>query len=289
MIRRVLAVTWLAVMLGLASHPTAQSAAGPRFEVASVKPSDPNAVGPFGKPPALPETRVVGDRYSASNHTLRDLVKVAYDFYFDFRIVGGPDWQTSRRFDIQAKAEDPAADMGAMRPMIRALLADRFKLRVHTETRELPIFALVVARDDGRLGANIKPSAADCSKPPQVPREDFLALLQAGRVPCAVTPMPTRVAGSTALRGNGASMADLAQFLWGPTGRIVHDRTGLSGLYDWEMTYDREVRSLPLSPSTSDSPALTTALQEQLGLKLESTRGPVEVLVIDSAALPEPD
>jgi uncharacterized protein (TIGR03435 family) len=286
--KRVLVVAWLALMPGLAAHPAGQSAGGTRFEVASVKPSDPNAVGPFGKPPALPETRVAGGRFSASNSTLRDLVKLAYDFWFDFRIDAGADWQTSRRFDIQAKAEDPAADMGAMRPMIRALLADRFKLKIHTETRELPIFVLVVARDDGRLGANIKPSTADCSNPPQVPREDFLALLQAGRVPCAVTPMPSRVAG-TAVRGNGASMAALAQFLWSPTGRIVHDRTGLSGLYDWEMTYDRGVTNLPLSPSTSDSPVLTTALQEQLGLKLESTRGPVEVLVIDSAALPEPD
>src|SRR5262245_39263090 len=91
-----LVATWLALMLGLASHPAAQSAAGPRFEVASVKPSDPNAVGPFGKPPALPMTRVVGGRFIASDVTLSFLVKSAYDFYFDFRIVGCPDWLTSR-------------------------------------------------------------------------------------------------------------------------------------------------------------------------------------------------
>ena len=290
--KRVVVVTWLAVMLGLVPHPAAQSAAGPTFEVASVKPSDPNAVGPFGGP-VLPTTMPpVGGRFIASTHTLRDLVKNAYDFWFDFRIVGGPDWQTSRRFDIQAKAEDPAADIGAMRPMLRALLADRFKLKVHTETREMPIFALVVARDDRRLGPNITPSTADCSNPAQIPRAEFMALLQAGRgVPCAIVPVPTRVAGSTALRANGASMAALAEFLWGPTGRVVHDRTGLSGLYDWQMTYDRAATLSPAqqSVSTSDSPVLTTALREQLGLKLESTRGPVEVLVIDSAALPEPD
>ena len=289
----------LTQILGLASHPAAQPAAGPRFEVASVKPSDPNAVGPFGKPPALPESRVAGGRYIASNHSLRDLVKVAYDFWFDFRIVVGPDWQTSRRFDIQAKAEDPAADMAAMRPMIRALLADRFKLKVHTETRELPIFALVVARNDGRLGANIKPSAADCSEAAKqlaaetIRKEGPGAVatrLQKGQgLPCEIMPVPARVAGSMTMRANGASMTALAQFLWGPTGRVVQDRTGLSGLYDWEMTFDRRVTQQPGPPSTSESPLLTTALREELGLKLESTRGLVEVLVIDSAALPEPD
>ncbi len=75
----------------------------------------------------------------------------------------------------------------------------------------------------------------------------------------------------------------------GLTGRIVQDRTRLSGLYDWEMTYDRGVRGVTSAPSTSDGPVLTTALQEQLGLKLEPTRGPVKVLVIDSATLPDPD
>jgi uncharacterized protein (TIGR03435 family) len=276
--KRVVVVTGLALMLGLASHPAAQSAAGPRFEVASVKPSNPNAVGPFGRP-ALPEIMPpVGGRFIASNVTLRDLVKYAYDFWFDFRIDVGPDWQTSRRFDIQAKAEDPAADRGT--------------LKVHTEMREMPIFALVVARDDRRLGPNITPSTADCSNPAQVSGADITALLQAGRgVPCAIMPAPTRVPGSMTTVANGASMAALADFLIGPTGRVVHDRTGLSGLYDWQMTYDRAATLSPAQQpgSTSESPVLTTALQEQLGLKLESTRGPVEVLVIDSAALPEPD
>ena len=104
-------------------------------------------------------------------------------------------------------------------------------------------------------------------------------------------PAPSRVAGSMTLRANGASMANFARFLTGPAGRMVHDRTGLSGLYDWEVTYDRGVTPpAALQPGNlPESPALTTALQEQLGLKLESARGPVEVLVIDSAALPEPN
>jgi uncharacterized protein (TIGR03435 family) len=97
------------------------------------------------------------------------------------------------------------------------------------------------------------------------------------------------------MRANGQSMAALARFLTPPMGRMVQDRTGLSGLYDWEMTFDsaamlraaQQPGSNP--PSPSDSPSLTTALQEQLGVKLESARGLVEVLVIDTAALPDPD
>jgi uncharacterized protein (TIGR03435 family) len=302
---RVVVVACLAVMLGLESHPAAQSPAGARFELVSVKPSNPDTAGPLGLPRTAPP---VGGRFIASNVTLRDLVRRAYGSFFDFQIDGGPNWQTSRRFDIQAKAEDAAADMNAMLPMIKALLAERFQLKVHAETREMPIYALVVARDDGRRGANITPSTADCSNAERELAEAktkggpgaVAALLQAGQgLPCAIMPVPVRVAGSMTMRANGASMAALAQFLTSATSRMVQDRTGLSGLYDWEMTYDRAVSvppaqppgsNLPLpTPPASDSPSLMTALQEQLGLKLESTRGPVEVLVIDSAALPEPD
>ena len=106
-------------------------------------------------------------------------------------------------------------------------------------------------------------------------------------LPCAIMPVPARVSGSTTMRANAASMADLARFLTPATGRVVQDRTGLSGLYDWEMTYDRGGRPVPTPPS--DSPSLMIALQEQLGLKLEAARRPVEILVIDSAALPQPD
>jgi uncharacterized protein (TIGR03435 family) len=281
--KRVVVVTWLALLLGVASHPAAQSAAKPRFEVASVKPS---AADPVGKPTFVPPAP---GRFTMLNVPLRTLVLMAYgELFDDYTIVGGPDWLNSRRFDVQAKAEDAGASRDAMVPMVKTLLEERFKLKVHTETREMPIFALILARDDRRLGANITPSTTDCSKPGPVSGADAMALLKAGRgVPCAIMPAPTTVAGSMTLRANGASMAALARFLGGTTRRVVNDRTGLSGLYDWEMTYDRSVMSPTAQPS--ESPVLTTALQEQLGLKLESTRGPVEVLVIDSAELPDPD
>ena len=288
-------VACLAVMFGLASHPAAQSPAAPAFEVASVKASNPEVASPGGMP--------VGGRFTVSNLTLRQLVLMAYDLP-DARLDGGPDWQTSRRFDIQAMAKDPVAGMTAMLPMLRTLLADRFKLKVHTERREMPIYALVVARDDGQLGPNITRSAADCSNAEQELAEasaragpgGVAALIQKGQgLPCAIMPVPARGTGMT-MRANGASMAGLASFLTPWTGRMVLDRTGLRGLYDWEMTFrvgggpqTAQEPGSTLPPATPPPAPVMIALQEQLGLKLESTRAPIEIVVIDSAALPEPD
>ena len=312
---RLIVVAYLAVMLGLAFHPAAQSLAGSTFEVASVKPSNPDAGGLRVPPP-------VAGRFTASNVALRDLVRIAYGL-FDFQIDGGPEWRTSSRFDIQARTEAPLAGIDAMRPMLKSLLADRFKLKVHSEMREMPIYALVVAGDSNQRGAKVTVSATDCPK-----AADDLAMGRAGPggvadrllagkgLPCAIMPvppplLPAQAADSMTVRGNSASMADLARFLTPHTGRTVQDRTGLSSRYDWEMTFGvvggvpvglapRPGSPLPpitpLKPPDAQQPGTTTplpsvmiALQEQLGLKLESTRGLVEILVIDSAALPEPD
>jgi len=190
-----------------------------------------------------------------------------------------------------------------MLPMVKTLLADRFKLRVHSEKRDMPIYALVVARSDGQPSPNITRSTANCSNAEQELAETTAkagpgatqGLLQKSQgLPCAIMPVPARVPGSTTMRANGASMAQLALYLTPATGRMVQDRTGLVGLYNWEMTYDRGVRPQTAqqpgsTPPTTPPPTVMIALQEQLGLKLESTRGLVEILVIDSAALPEPD
>jgi uncharacterized protein (TIGR03435 family) len=305
-------VVWLAVLLGFASYPAAQSPGRPAFEVVSVKPSNPAVAGPLDASPLPTIVPPVGGRFTALNVSLRFLISVAYGLH-DLQIDGGPEWQVSRRFNIQATAKEPAAGMDAMLPMIKTLLADRFRLKIHTDTRQLPIYALVVARDDGRLGAKITRSTTDCATAQAKGQElaetvgrqgptALADLLQSGQgLPCTIMPVPARgVAGGMTMRANGQSMAALAQFLTSATGRIVRDRTDLSGLYDWQITFDRVVmqrvvqptgvnlpQSTPLPPS--DSPSLMIALQEQLGLKLESTRGPVEVLVIDSAALPEPN
>src|SRR5688572_17480226 len=133
----------------------------PAFEVASVKPSSPNSSSSFGGfPMVMPAPN---GRLTATNVPLRLLVRMAYGVQ-DFQIDGGPSWQMSQRFDITAKAEDgSAATMQALLPMLKTLLADRFKLKVHTEKREMPVFALVVAREDGKLGPSLSPSTSDCS------------------------------------------------------------------------------------------------------------------------------
>jgi uncharacterized protein (TIGR03435 family) len=293
---RLASVATLVVTVGLASQPAAQSASGAAFEVVSIKPTNPDVPGPSMPP--------VGGRFTASGASLRSLVQLAYELP-DFRIDGGPEWQASRRFDIQAKASEPLVGLDAMRPMLKALLADRFHLKVHTEVRDLPIYALVVMRKDGQLAATVTPSSADCSTAAQDLARDTATdpgtvgvRLQAGQgLPCAIMPIPSRTPGSMTMRANAASMGDLARMLTPATGRVVEDRTGLSGRYDWEITFDRALRPRATPPSGSnqaaatlppDSPSVTTALQE-LGLKLEPTHGSVEILVIDSAALPTAD
>ena len=253
----------------------------------------------------------VGGRLTGSNLPLRLLIRMAYELQ-DFQIVGGPSWQMTSKFDVTAKAEAGTVNTTKdVLPMMRALLADRFKLKTHTEMREQSIYALVIARSDKKLGPDLKPSTADCSNAEAEMQKRVEALTKGGAgaaaafmprpgetVPCSI--MPTMGAGSFGMRGNGQSMVALIQLLTQTTGRIIQDKTGLTGLYDWELRFDPEILmqvarqagvNVPAGVTLpqSDSPSLLTALQEQLGLKLDSQRAPVEVLVIDSAALPEPD
>lgn len=311
-------VVCVAVALGIGhtsafAQATPTAAAPVRFEVASVKPSDPNASsGIFGSIPAMRPQGAGG--ISVSNMPLRLLVRMAYGVQ-DFQLVGGPSWQMSSKFDISAKApEGTTKATQDLLPMMKALLADRFKLKTHTETRELPTYALMVARSDGKLGPDIKPSSSDCSAADAQKRAEelakgggaaFLSALSKGEtIPCTIMPAinPSNPTAGFGLRGNGQAMSGLTQFLTQVTGRIVHDKTGLTGLYDFELRFDPQVLMAMLpqlglnisanataNAAASDSPALLTALQEQLGLKLDSQKGPVEVMVIDSAEMPEPD
>ena len=313
-------VVCVVVALGLegasALAQTTKPAAPVSFEVASVKPSDPNASGNvFG---AIPSMRPQGaGGIAVSNMPLRLLIRMAYGGLQDFQIVGGPSWQMTSKFDIAAKApEGTTIASPDMQSMMKTLLADRFKLKTHTETRELPIYALMIARSDGKLGPDIKPSSSDCSGTEMQKRAEELAkgggaavlsmMAKGETIPCmimpAINPSSPNPVNGFGLRGNGQAMKGLTQLLTQVTGRMVQDKTGLTGLYDFELRFDPQVLMAMLPqlginiPSVatanlpaSDSPALLTALQEQLGLKLEAQRGPVEVLVIDSAEMPQPD
>jgi uncharacterized protein (TIGR03435 family) len=305
------------IPLGAQQSSPPAAAVGPSFEVASVKLSNPgaNANPILGM---LPIIRPAGDRLTATNVPLRMLVRMAYGIQEDFRIDGGPAWQTSQRFDISAKAEDGyAGGMDGMAPMLKTLLVDRFKLKAHMETRDLPIQVLVIAREDGKLGGNLKPSTSDCSNAGAEQQKLVDALLKGGPAAAAallpkpgetrrcamspVLPASGSIAEGIGMRADGQPLSILTALLTQVTGKIVRDKTGLTGLYDWEMKFDPQAL-LQLASSTagitlpagvnlpeSNAPSLLTALREELGLKLESARGPVEVLVIDSAEMPTPD
>ena len=279
----------------------------PAFEVASVKPSSPNAGSPIGMiPMVMPGAN---GRFTATNVPLRLLVRMAYGVQ-DFQIDGGPSWQMSQRYDITAKAEEGfTGTPQSMVPLVKALLAHRFKLKLHSEMREMPVYALVVARDDGKLGPNLKPSTSDCSNAQAENQKLAEALVKGG--PAAIASMlpkpgetrrcammPSMDSGGFGMKADGQPLSAMVQLLIQATGRVVNDKTGLTGLYDWEIKFDPQVLlqiasqvgvNLPAGANlpASDNPSLLTALREDLGLKLESERGPVEILVIDSAEMPE--
>jgi uncharacterized protein (TIGR03435 family) len=191
--------------------------------------------------------------------TLRNLITLAYRIQAS-RLVDAPEW-LSDRFDVAAKipTDAPAGQLGVM---LQALLADRFKWKAHYETREQAIYALVTPR--GTLGPAVQPSTANCG-PPSPAQGCGLART-----------------GFT-LKATALTMSAWANFLSGIAGRVVVDRTNVDGAYDFELQY-----AAPESNRT-DLPSLFTALQEQLGLKLEPTRGPIDVLVIDHVERPRED
>jgi uncharacterized protein (TIGR03435 family) len=288
---RVIPIT-LAALLGTVL--TAQDQR-PAFEVVSIKPTPPGIDG--GGLQLAP-----GGRVTWRNTTLYGLVAAAYQrFMWDSReIVGGPNWFNVSRFDVVAVAPAglPRVDADGfpsqLLAMLRAVLADRFRLVAHWETRERPIYSLVLDRADGRLGPRLVPVAMDCAK--------VTAAILAGSPPASRPGRGeecnfSRTSEAGSLQGNAVTLPVLARFLTAEgVGREVVDRTGLSGTFDADMLYlpEHAVGGIPpdrlaLDPRFHGRPGLTTALREQLGLKLDATRGPVEVLVIDSVDMPTPD
>jgi bla regulator protein blaR1 len=233
-----------------------------------------------------------GGRLSATNVTLRDLMLAAYRFkYQPSQIVGGPDWMTSERFDIEAKAPSGRNPTDAeIAEMLRALLSERFRLAVHEEAREFPTYVLLMERSDGRLGARLAPSSGtDCVDPGPAPER--------GPRP-AVDPKGPQPCGRISYRPDGWSARgvttdQIARALEAFVGRLVVNRTELTGRFniDLEFTRDLGVPTSPIGQGGLDRPAdsrtsIFTALREQLGLRLDSQKGSVGVLVIDRAERP---
>jgi uncharacterized protein (TIGR03435 family) len=249
------------------------------FEVASVK-ANKSGDG-NGNLRGLP-----GGRVQATNMPVRPIITFAYQLA-GYQLVGGPSWLTTDRYDLIAKLEESANAVqpfvpgsttpNAMQLALRNLLVERFKLRTHRETREMDIYALVMARPGGGPGPGLKPTTQDCSKavesaqrpgapPPGAPGQPF----------CGIAGTPGRV------RFGGLPASSFATALTGPAGRMVVDRTGMTGSWDFELTFAPENRGPDAPPADPNAPSFFTAIQEQLGLKLEATKGPVDVVVIDS-------
>jgi uncharacterized protein (TIGR03435 family) len=287
-----IAVTGLAVSLAPPTPLRAQaqvSASRPSFEVASIKE---NTSGDS-------RTRMAtepGGHLLVTNAQLKELIAVAYlnpQPFLD-HVLGGPDWLASARYDINAKAItdfEPRPDGPAkeLLQMMQSLLEERFKLRTHHETRELPIYQLVVARADGRLGPEMRPSDSDCDAiaagiragvpPPRKPGEP---------PPCGSMGGPARIIAG------GVTMPQFATTLSTRLERPVVDKTNLTGRFKFTLAFTPE--QMPtgtpppgVPPIDPNGPSFFTALQEQLGLKLESVKGPVDVLVVDSIERPTPD
>ena len=223
------------------------------------------------------------------------LVRSAFpDFRLPGQIVGGPAWINTDRFDINAKAEgNPPAD--GLNAMLRQLLADRFALKVHTEQREVDVYTLVLARADGRLGPGLRKPAVDCQA-----REDARKRDAAAGVPPSqsVPPGPPKpgerpecgmmsssMNGVLRLATGGTPISAIGTIVQTTVGRPVLDRTGLTGRFDIDLQF---AGTGPLvNADTPDAPAsVFTAVQEQLGLKLEPRKERMEVLVIDSVERP---
>jgi uncharacterized protein (TIGR03435 family) len=239
----------LALGAGLAS------AQAPTFDVASIKPSDPAAKIAINRS---------GYHLATTGTSLLFLITWAYDVHPE-RVVGQPKWLDSARYDITANASEQGSaprrpnEPSALQKMMQSLLADRFKLVLHKETREAPMYALVIAKDGPKV--HLAPA------------------------PESMNQNPFSMPGMGTLIGTQVTAEALAKVLANQLGRSVEDETALKGVFDFKLIWAPELPPSEMhreaAAMMANRPSLFTAVQEQLGLKLEARKGKVEVLVID--------
>lgn len=273
--RLLMCCAWI-LMTGVVA---AQTADGPSFDVVSIKPN------PSGDQ-ASSSIVLPGARYSATNMTLRMLVKTAYGVHDD-QIVGGPGWINEDRFDVVAKAgtdRPTAVFRDEARVMLRSALADRFRLNIHRERREIPVLTLTIARRDGSLGPRLRRSNPDECGAPARPFPGGAATPESiGDKPCG---SGLGRAGYQAARAMDFTVLVTRLGPW--TDRLLVDKTGLAGSFDWDLQWTPDALTPNAAASATDV-SLVTALREQLGLRLEAQRDVAEVLVIDRVERPRPD
>lgn len=246
----------------------AQTPSAVSFEVASVKPNHSD-----GQPSMTVPSR---GTVVITNVPLQNIIVNAFGIPA-FRMVGAPAWIGRERFDVSARIPNSSSP-GQVQSMLHALLVQRFNLKAHQETREQPVYEAVVARSDGRLGPRLKRSDSGCATvntPPAVPSLDS---------PCAglfgVGPAGGRIVSK------GQPLARVISALSMAVSRAVVDRTAPQGPFDVDLQWGADVGT---AATIGDTPSIFTALQEQLGLRLKPSRGPVEVLVIDGVERLTPD
>ena len=262
----------------------------PSFEVTSVKP---NVTG---------DHRVLimtqpGGRFVTTGVSLKTLIGFAYGVR-DFQILGGPDWLDDDRWDIEARAEEGSIPVvGPTDPSIpepvalrlQSLISDRFRLNIHHDTKEFAVYELRIVKGGPKLKLSEDQSAIQPPEPGSPPPP----------FPQRGEPMPrgSMRMGRGELEATGVSLLGLIRGLSAQLGQTIIDKTGLKGLYDFKLQWIPDMnqgvgpfgRTGPESPPPASDPAgpsIFTAIQEQLGLKLESSKGPIEVLVIDSVSKP---
>jgi uncharacterized protein (TIGR03435 family) len=261
-------ISAVALLVPLLAHPIfAQPSTRPKFdsfEVAAIKPSGPDVKGRFIRMQSA-------NQFVARNHAVKTLVAAAYNLS-PRAISGGPAWADSDHYDILARTPgEVRPDLNEQMSMLRQLLADRFKLTFHREPKELSIYALTVARN----GPKLKPAVISLDTPPGGPPPLIFVLSPQG----------------AALPGRSATMGELASVMQrAALDRPVVDKTGLSGRFDFDLTWLPDETQFggpgPWENKETTQPDLFAALQQQLGLKLEATKGTVDVLVIDQIARP---
>ena len=258
------------LVYGLMLPPTttAQAVNRAEFEVASIRPCDPDSGGRGGPTPG---------RYNPVCATVENLIRMAYGpraTVFNASaldpIEDAPAWTRSERYTINAKAPDGTPNAVILGPMLQALLEDRFRLRLHRETREVPVYNLTMARS----GLKLQPrDAASCIPPPG----------EKVAKPCGGVSL--RLGPTSSVEFFGTGMNDLAKNLRNLVDRPVIDKTEVPGIFDFRLQYSPDPPA-GVSPEEYTGTSVFTAVEEQLGLKLERARGPHEVLVVDRVERP---
>ena len=267
MIRGTLILAFVATIAVLsAQSPTPNPIqSGLTFEVASIKR---NTSGSARGPGARSVGIQPGGRFTMVDGSLLVVIRSAYPDATD--IIGAPEWVSTERYDVETRAiGDPTRPQ--VQDMLRRLLADRLKLVVHAEIRESPTYALVLARSDGRLGPQLRRYTGDCAA-------YIAAVRQGGERPQMPTPSSGAPAcgymvGGGRMVSGGTALGSIAAALPNLAGRPIVDKTGLAGDFEFTIDWNGDL-------------SVFTALEEQLGLKLEPERNPLSFLVIDSIERP---